>query len=202
MRYLIGILISLIIYINFSYSDNQFIIYFNILLCVLLYLLIFLQEYSVFDKNYESDFKIQSQKKLPNFFHLGLITFWTLLIYLGNFKNPTKVFLILSIYTSFILELIMFFLYKKKKPYTLFIKNNELILLERGNQKRDLIGLNRILFDRFNKNIEFTFDKGFKLKINTINYKKEDIDELLDIVIEKSKHPVFIPKNYLEEKRK
>ncbi|WP_339659054.1 hypothetical protein [uncultured Polaribacter sp.] len=96
----------------------------------------------------------------------------------------------------------MFFLYKKKKPYTLFIKNNELMLLEKGNQKRDLIGLNRILFDRFNKNIEFTFDKGFKLKINTIDYKKEDIDKLLDIVIEKSKHPVFIPKNYLEEKRK
>ena len=202
MRYLIGILISLIVYINFSYSDNQFIIYFNILLCLLLYLLIFLQENSVFDKNYESDFKIQSQKKLPTFFYLGPMTFWTLLIYFGSFKTSTKIFLILFIYTSFILELIMFFLYKKKKPYTLFIKNNELMLLEKGNQKRDLIGLNRILFDRFNKNIEFTFDKGFKLKINTIDYKKEDIDKLLDIVIEKSKHPVFIPKNYLEEKRK
>ena len=200
MKYLAGIIIALFLFINLSFSDNQFTIYVNILLFGLFYLVVFLSEYSAFDKKVESDFEIRSQKKFPKVYYLFLLIFLTILIYTNSYKTPSKILFILFIWTTLILEIVFFFLYQKKKPFTLFIKNNELTLFDKSFQKRDIVGLNRILFDRFNKKFEFRFDKGYKLKINSRDYKKEDIDELLDIVIKKSKHPIFIPNNYKAEK--
>ena len=192
----IGVIISIIIFLNLSFSDNQFTVYFNILLFILFYLVAFLSEYSVFNYKLDSDFKIRSQKKLPKVhYFLGLI-FLTILIYANSYKITSKIFYISFIWTSFILEIIMYFLYKKKKPFTLFIKKEKILLIDKGKQERDIAGLNRVLFDRFSKKFELRFDIGYKLKINTRVYKKEDVDKLLEKLQEKSKYSISIPNNY------
>jgi hypothetical protein len=105
------------------------------------------------------------------------------------------------VWAPFVIGIIMFFLYRNKKPYTIYISNDELLtIVDRWTQKRNIVGLNQIQFDRINKNIKFSFDEGYQISTQTKDYKKEDIDELLDIVIKKSKHPIFIPNNYKAEK--
>ena len=202
MKYSVGIILLIIVFFISLFNKNEFTIYFNILLLILFYLVLFLMEYSVFDKTYDSDFKIQSQRKILSKRYYLFVFGYTIFIVLVDFQTSTKILFILFIWTSLILEIIMYHLYKKKKPFTIFIKKNELIIANKGVHKRDVSGLNRVLFDRISKAFELRFDRGYKLNISTRNYKKEDIDKLLEIIIEKSEHPVFIPKNYLEEKRK
>jgi hypothetical protein len=93
-------------------------------------------------------------------------------------------------------ELIMWFVYKKKKPFTIFIKENELILNKRWTQKRNLTELTQIQFDRLNKNLKLDFQSKSGISIKTTEYKIEEIQTLLGILIEQSKNEVFRPKNY------
>ncbi|TLG99004.1 hypothetical protein BZARG_03590, partial [Bizionia argentinensis JUB59] len=83
-----------------------------------------------------------------------------------------------------------------KKPYTLFIKDNELILNNRWTQKRNLNELTQIQFDRFSKNLKLDFKSKSTVTIKTVEYNVEDIEKLLEIMIEKSENNVFIPQNY------
>ena len=200
MKFTVTIIFLFIAFVISIYNINEFTIYIHSLLFILFYLVLLLMEFSVFDKNLDSDFKIQSQRKLPKKSYFLFVFGYTALISFVDYSLTTKIFLILFIWASLFLEIIMFFLYKKKKPFILFIKNDELILLNGGTHKRDLIGLNRILFDRINKVFELRFDVGYKFRINTREFKKEDIDKLLEIVIHKSKHPISVPNNYKEEK--
>ena len=92
--------------------------------------------------------------------------------------------------------MIMWFIYKKKKPYTLFIKNDELVLNKRWKQKRNLTELTQIQFDRFSKNLKLDFESDSEISIKTTEYETGSINELLDILIKKSKYDVAVPDNY------
>lgn len=198
MRFTVTIIILFIVFVISIFNKNEFTVYIHSLLFILYFLLLFLMEHSVFNKNFDSVFKFRKQRKIPRKLNFFIVFGYTVLISLVDYSLTTKIFLILFIWISLILELSMYLLYKKKKPFTIFIKNNELIIVNKGVHKRNLNGLHRILFDRIYKEFELRFDKGYKLKINFKDYKKEDIDKLLGILIEKSKHPIFIPNNYKE----
>mgnify|MGYP006151248227 CR=1 FL=1 len=89
----------------------------------------------------------------------------------------------------------MWFIYKKKKPFTLFIKDNELILNKPWTQKRNLTELTQIQFDRFSKNLKLDFKSKSGVSIKTTEYKTDEIQTLLGILIDKSENEVSIPNN-------
>jgi hypothetical protein len=90
----------------------------------------------------------------------------------------------------------MWFIYKKQKPYTLFIKGNELILNRRWILKRNLTELTQIQYDRCSKNLKLDFKTKREVSIKTTEYKTDEIQKLLEILIEKSENNVFVPNNY------
>ena len=85
---------------------------------------------------------------------------------------------------------------QKEKPFTVFIKDNELILLKYGTKKRNLKELTQIRFDRFSKILKLDFKSESKVSIKATEYKPDDIKKLLGILIEKSENDVFTPQNY------
>jgi len=176
--------------------ETEFPIVLNILLVVSILLTTVLWEYSVLNKNYVSDFKMKSQRKVIGKFELITAIAWTLLLSFSNDNYKDVIFLILIFWTFPITELIMWFIYKKKKPFTLFIKDNELILNKRWTQKRNLTELTQIGFDRLNKNLKLDFKSKSGISIKTSEYKTDEIQTLLGILIEKSENEVFIPNNY------
>ncbi|WJJ96594.1 hypothetical protein [Algibacter luteus] len=176
--------------------ETEFHLVLNFALVVSILLTTVLWEYSVLNKNYESDFKMRSQRKVIGIFELINAIAWTLLLSFINDNYKDVIFLILIFWTFPITELIMWFIYKKKKPFTLFIKDNELILNKRWTQKRNLTELTQIRFDRFSKNLKIDFKSKSGISIKTTEYKTDEIQTLLGILIEKSENEVFIPNNY------
>ena len=181
--------------------ETEFPLTLNIALIVLVLLILILWEYSVLNKIYEADFKMRSQRKVFEILGLIIAIAWTLLLWFeyDNYKNT--IFLIFIFWTPPLAELIISFIYKKKKPFTLFIKDNELILNKRWTQKRNLTELTQIRFDRFSKKLKLKFKSKTEISIKTTEYKTEGIQKLLEILIEKSENNVFIPQNYEPNKK-
>ena len=197
MKYFIAFLISLIglsvfgIILKTEYSFLS-----KIVFTTSSFVIAFFWEYSILKKSFKSDFKIRSQKKTISIFDVGMASFWTLyILFLTDFRKSFS-FLIFVVWAMSIIELIMWFIYKKKKPFTIFIKGNELILNKRWIQKRNLNELTQIQFDRFSKNLKLNFKTKREVSIKTTEYKTDEIQKLLEILIEKSENKVFIPNNY------
>ena len=197
MKYFIGILITLIgLFVFGIILKTQYSFALKIIFSTVFFILAFLWEYSVLNKNFKSDFKMRSQKKVVSVFQIGMAAFWTLyILFLTDYKESLR-FLIFVFWAMPIAEFIMWFIYRSKKPYTLFVNGNELILNKRWIQKRDLTQLNQIQFDRFSKNLKLNFEKKREISIKTTEYKVKEIQSLIDILIEKSEHNVFVPENY------
>jgi hypothetical protein len=119
-----------------------------------------------------------------------------MLLWFGNDNYRNVIFLIFIFWTFPLTDLIMWFIYKKKKPFTVFIRDNELILNKRWTQKRNLTELTQIQFDRFSKNLKLDFKSKSGISIKTTEYKTDEIQSLLEILIEKSENEVFVPNNY------
>jgi hypothetical protein len=201
MKYFVPIILLLIVFFVLLISGNESTFIVSVFIVPLVFLILFFWEYSDFKINFQSDFKIRSQKKTPKLYDLIFGICWSVFAVIGSLETRFKILYIIMVWAPFIISIIMFFLYRNKKPYTIYISNDELLtIVDRWTQKRDIVGLNQIQFDRINKNIKFSFDEGYQISTQTKDYKKEDIDELLDIVIKKSKHPIFIPNNYKAEK--
>ena len=196
MKYFVTLTLLIIILFYGQIMENEFPLVLNIILIVSILLTTVLWEFSVLNKNYESDFKMQSQRKVIGKFELINAFVWTILLSfnIGDFKNT--IFLILIFWTFPLTELIMWIVYKKKKPFTIFIIENEMILKKRWTQKRNLTELTQIQFDRFNKELKLDFKSKSGISIKTTEYKTDEIQILLGILIEKSENEVFIPKNY------
>jgi hypothetical protein len=200
MKYLVPIILLLTVFLVLLISENEFTFIVSVFILPLVFLILFLWEYSVFKVNFQSDFKIRSQKKVPITFDLVIAICWSILIITGGIKPNFKILFIIMVFIPVVINVIMFFLYRNKKPYTIHIVKNELITVDKWIQKRDITKTYKIQFDRINKKIKFSFDEGYQISIQTKDYKKEDIDELLKIIIKKSKYAIFIPNNYKAEK--
>ena len=122
--------------------------------------------------------------------------YWTLYVLLLRDNRETLSYLIFVFWAIPFSEFIMWFIYKKHKPYTLFIKGNELILNRRWIAKRNLTELTQIQYDRFSKNLKLNFKTKREISIKATEYKRNEIQQLLEILIEKSENNVFVPNNY------
>ena len=196
MKYFITLILLIIILTYGQVMETEFPLALNIALVVSILMTTILWEYSVMNKNYESELKMRSQRKVFGIFEFINAIAWTLLLWFGNDNYRNILFLIFIFWTFPITDLIMWFIYKKKKPFTLFIKNNELILNKRWTQKRNLTELTQIRFDRFSKNLKLDFKTKSEISIKTTEYKTDEIQTLLGILIEKSENEIFIPNNY------
>jgi len=195
MKYFISFILLITILAYGQVKGTEFPLALNILLIVLIFLTSFLEDYAILNNDYESDFKIRSQTKKIGSFSLVIASFWTTLLILNdNYRNV--IFIILIFWVHSIVEFIMHFIYKAKKPFTIFIKDNELILNKRWHPKRNLNELTQIQFDRFSKNLKLDFKSKSEISIKTTEYNADDIQKLLEILIEKSENNVFIPNNY------
>jgi len=175
--------------------EPEFPLVLNIALVVLIFVTTFFREYSILNQNYESDFKIRSHRKVFGIYELFYAIAWTLLFWFNNYES-NMIFMILILWSIPFSEFIMWFIYKQKKPFTLFVKNNEIILNERWTQKRNLSELTQIQYDRFSKNLKLYFKSKSKISIKTKEYNTDDIKKLLEILIEKSENNISIPNNY------
>jgi hypothetical protein len=201
MKFCITFISLIMIFVYGQVKEDKFPLVLNIILFALICIISFLWEYSIFNKNFESYFKIRNiDKKIGGFFLVYAI-FWTTLLFFQDNSNQSAFYSILLLWTFAVTEIIFHFIYKMKKPYTIFIKGNELILNNLWTQKRNLVDLKQIRFDRFDKNLILDFKSKFKISIKTTDYNSDDIKKLLEIMIEKSEHNVFVPNNYLNQKR-
>ena len=195
MKYFIAFILLITILAYGQVMGTEYPLAINILLIVLIFTTSFLEDYELLNIEYESDFKIRSQTKKIRGFSLAIASYWTTLLILNdNYKNV--IFIILIFWIDSIVEFIIYFIYNSKKPFTIFIKDNELILNKRWNPRRNITELTQIQFDRFNKNLKLDFKSKSGISIKTSEYKSEDIEKLLAILIEKSENNVTIPKNY------
>ena len=196
MKYFITLILLLTALSYGQIMEPEFPLVVNIVLILLILLTPVFWEYSVLNKNYESDFKMQSQRKILGVYELIYAIAWTILLSFSNDNYNDVIFLILIFWTFPLAELVLLFIYKKKKPFTVFIKENQLILVKRWTQKRNLTELTQIRFDRFGKNLKLDFKSKSEISIKTTEYNADDIQKLLEILLEKSENNVFIPNNY------
>jgi hypothetical protein len=197
MKYFISFLISLTgVFVFGTILKTEYSLVLKIVFTSLTFIVAFLWEYSLLNKTFDSDFKIRSQKKTISLYDFGMGIFWTLYILLLSDNRETLSYLIFVFWAIPFSEFIMWFIYRKQKPYTLFIKGNELILNRRWIVKRNLTELSQIQYDRFSKNLKLDFKAKREISIKTTEYKTDEIQKLLEILIEKSEHNVFVPYNY------
>ena len=168
----------------------------NIGLVFLILLTAVLLEYPPLKKNFESDFKMRSQRKIIGRFGLLSAVAWTIFWWFGTEDYKDILFLTFLFWIFPLAEIIVWFIYKREKPYTLFIKDNELTINSRWIQRRNLTELKEIRFDRISKILKLDFESNSTVVIKTLEYKPEDIGKLLEIIIEKSENNVFIPLNF------
>ena len=197
MKYFIAILISLIaLFVFGTILKTEYSLALEITFTILTFIIAFFWEYSVFNKTFDSDFKIKSQRKTISLFDIGMATFWTIYILILSDNSDTLSYLTFVFWAIPFSELIMWFIYKKKKPYTIFINENELILNRRWILKRNLTELTQIQYNRFSKNLKLDFKTKREVSIKATEYNTDEIQKLLEILIEKSENNVFVPNNY------
>jgi hypothetical protein len=197
MKYFITLTISIIgIFVFGTILETEYDIALNIIFTILAFITASLWEFSVINKNFESDFKLRSQKKTFSLVEIGISFGWTAFILLTEEKYNDYIYIILIFWYIPFAELIMWLIYLKKKPYTILIKENELILNKRWTQKRKLNELTQIQYNRFSNNLKLDFKSKSAISIKTTEYKVEDIQKLLEIMIDKSQNKVFVPQNY------
>jgi hypothetical protein len=197
MKYFIAIVISLIgLFVFGTILKTEYSLALEITFTVLTFIIAFFWENSLLKKTFDSDFKIKSQRKTISLFDIGMATFWTIYLLILSDNSDTLSYLVFIFWAIPFSEFIMWFIYKKQKPFTVFIKGNELILNRRWIVKRNLTELTQIQYDRFSKNLKLDFKTKRQVSIKTTEYKTNDIQQLLEILIEISENNVFVPNNY------
>ena len=125
MKYFITLILLLTALSYGQIMEPEFPLVVNIVLILLISLTPVFWEYSVLNKNYESDFKMQSQRKVIGVYELIYAIAWTLLLSFSNDNYNDVIFLILIFWTFPLAELILWFIYKKKKPFGKYQKTRK-----------------------------------------------------------------------------
>lgn len=194
MKYLIGIILLTTLFFYGHVMEAGFPLILNIGITVLVFVLLIIWEFSILNKKIEAKIKFRSQtKEVLNYYVIAAL--WiALLIWLHEFYANVDLLMFLLIFP--LAHLLLYFVYKSKKPYTIFITENQLLVKLPIIQKRELEDLNEIQFDRYSKDLILKFISQPQLTIKTTKYKNVDIASLLAILLDKSNHNVFIPLNF------
>jgi len=157
-------------------------------------------EYTALKKDFPFRFKIRSQRKEIPKIDFFLVSFFTAFLLLDESPQTDSSYASLIIFWSILLyDFLIWLVYKKKKPFTIFVDENQLITTTSLKQERDIHKLNEIKFDRITKSFILYFKGQYQLSIKTKNYKKQDIDHLLELLMKTSHYELSIPQNYLDE---
>ncbi len=176
-------------------SEPAFNIVVNIILVFLFVLFLLLWEYAVVNYDFDAQLKFRKKTKTPQPMVLFFAVFFS--IQLWSYELFDSLTLIVSlIWIVLVKEIILIYVYRVKKPVGIFISGNEFIQNNTSIEKRDLRNLQQIQYDRISKSLKLDFIKKRELSVNTLEYSREDIEQLLEILIERSEHSVFIPDNY------
>ena len=179
-----------------DYFITDFSFYLNIGFVVLIFSLSYLWEYSVINRNFDSEFKIRSQRKVFELYDFLNAIVWTSWLFFGYFGNEITIFMVLIFWTFPLTQIIMWFIYRNNKPYTLFIKENEMILNKRFVKRRNPSELTQIRFNQLTKNLRFEFETKSGISVKITEYKIDDIQILLEKLIKQSENKIMIPQSY------
>ena len=196
MKYFITLILLIAILSYGQIFEPNFPIAVNIALVFFIFLTAVILEYTPLKKNFESDFQMRSQWKIIGKFGLVSAVAWTTFWVLGTNNYRDILFFIIIFWIFPVAEIIIWFIYKREKPYILFIKENELTINSRWIQRRNLSELKEIRFDRISKILKLDFESNSTIAIKKMEYNEEDVDRLVEIIIEKSENNIFIPLNY------
>ena len=200
MKYNITIIILILVLIVGQILDSYYTLFLGIITVGLIYLIVFLWEFSIFKKDFESDYKFRSQRNSINIYNICIALLWTTLYLTQDNVSQFEIFMITCFWSLPLIEFIMCFIYKANKPFTIFIKDDELIINKRWFNIRSLPNLIQISYNSITKNLSLDFKSKSEITINTKEYKTVDIEKLLEIAIEKSDYNVFVPNNYKPNK--
>ena len=114
MKYFITLIFLIIILTYGQVFESGFSVFVNVTLVLLILIIPVLCEYSILSKNYESDFKIKTQRKQIRIFEFINAIAWTLLLWFSNDNKKSLLFLIVVFWTFPLTDIILWFIYKKK----------------------------------------------------------------------------------------
>lgn len=171
MKYSIAIIVLILFLILYHFFDFNYKVFIGVAIVLLIYVILFLWEYSIFKNNFHFDYRFKNQTKAFDVFSLIFPVIYTLLFTINNYISESEILLIIVFWSFPVIEIFMRFIYKIKKPYTIFIKDDQLMLNKRSFKSRNLSNLVQISYNRFTKNLVFDFEKNLKfsyLQQNTI----------------------------------
>lgn len=200
MKYFITILLLLSVVMYGIIYDFSLII--NISFTGLIIVTYILWEYSVLKNDFPANFTMKSYGKNFDKSNLLLAIMWSFFfipsIYEDGFNTFAFSGLVIWILIV-LLDVFMNFVYKKKKPTTIFIDGDTLVYNNRWIQKRNLNNLNYIGITKYWNEIELGFKKKSDVKIPFKEYKPEEVRHFLDMLVEKSEHDVYLTDNVLKK---
>lgn len=90
-------------------------------------------------------------------------------------------------------------LIRYKKPYTMIIKNNVLMVNDLAEcDKRILLQAHKLGFSLRNEKLVIYFKTEGALQINAREYQVKDLEEFIELIIEKSEHDLERPYHYIK----
>ncbi|EDP95105.1 hypothetical protein U8527_12890 [Kordia algicida OT-1] len=201
MKYFIGIILVLIILLYGYLWKLPLLI--SIVLLLLYFFILFFWEYAVLRYKISGEFQMRSYRKSLETFGFAIAIIWTLMYVIDlHTKGITnsKLPIVILFWFGSLVNIIMYFMYKKKKPVTVFITGDWLHYNNRWKKKRDLKTLNYIGTSKLATDLILGFTEKSDVIIPMKEYKKEEFRQFLDILIEKSdpKHKVYLIDNLTE----
>ena len=194
MKYIFIVLVLLLVGVQMVDVEYSQILSISLYLLALLAMLF--MNVSNLNRHFQFDYRCRSENKGINIYELGFSFLITIgLIISSDFKSGDFL-LFLIIWFGPIQNFIMMIFYKYRKPFTIYIKEDEFIFKNLFIQKRNITELTQINFDRINKTIKLNFESNSRIVIPIKEYSKEDMKEILDILIEKSKQKISVQENY------
>lgn len=167
----------------------------NVVLILLLIVILTMWEYSILGKDFKADFKMRSHKKSLDIFNFCLLIGWTFLLGSDAYEDGIdefNIFFIIIWWVIPLVNLLMYFVYKKKKPITIFVDGDELTLNNRWLQTRNLKFLITIDQSRLTRELNLNFKGKSEVSIPVTEYELEDLEAFLKIIIAKTKEPLAI----------
>lgn len=164
-------------------------------------LVVSLLEYFNLKREYVADFKIRRQRKYFGRHTVLFIVLWLLFFVLRGITLQEVVYLILIILIAGIPSVVMYHIIKKKKPYSIYIRGNTLIVSNEQFQKRDLTQLTGIRYDRLKKDFWLDFKGKGRILLSVKEYLPEDMEAFLHLLVDKSAYDIVIPENYVADVR-
>jgi len=166
-------------------------------LVLLFNIFLFFWEYKTLQCDFLGDFEMKSHRKSVDMLNVVFaILYTTMYVFdtLSESETGTSVLVLVLFWSKPLVDLVMHFMYKKKKPTTIFISGDWLLFNNRWTQKRDLKTLNYIGITSFATELKLGFSKKSDVIIPMKEYKKAAFRQFLNILVEKSdsKHEVYL----------